>query len=299
LSFENFLIEPATAVKHDEAMITKLLSIVFAAAIAPSPGLLVPQAFERQMLGDTALSPAFSPDGKTMLFTRQANHTAVIMESHRTATGWSQPRPAAFSGGKYPDTDPAFGPDGSYLVFASGRPAPGANGKTLNLWLVKRSGTVWGTPMHLPPTVNVSAYAYAPSVARDGTIYFMASYPIPASKTYQHQLYRARLQGGTYQQAQALPFSSRATQDADPLVAPDQSFVLFVSAGRRGATDTNQYIYIARASGSSWEPVQPVAYKGEYDGDSDCCLTFGPDGKTVLFTAGRGNESQVLAIPAP
>jgi Tol biopolymer transport system component len=195
--------------------------------------------------------------------------------------------------------DPAFGPDGSYLVFASGRPAIDAQGKTLNLWLVKRSGTTWGTPTHLPPTVNVSVYAYAPSVARDGTVYFMASYRIENTKTYRHQLYRARLQGGAYQQAQPLPFSSPATEDADPLVAPDQSFVLFVSAGRRGANDPNQYIYIARASGSSWGPVQPFAYQGEYDGDSDCCLTFGPNGKTVLFTASRGNESKVLTIPAP
>jgi Tol biopolymer transport system component len=277
----------------------RLLSMVIAATLAASPALPVPQAFEPQLLGDTALSPAFSPDGQTMLFTRQVDRTVIIMESHRTANGWSQPQPAAFSGGKYADTDPAFGPDGAYVVFASARPTGDAQGKTLNLWLVKRNGTTWGTPVHLPPAVNVSAFAFAPSVARDGTIYFMASYRVGNTKTSQHQLYRARLQGDAYQQAEPLSFSSPATADADPLVAPDQSFVLFVSAGRAGASDTNQYLYIARASGSSWGPVQPIAYKGEYDGDSDCCLTFGPDGKTILFTAGRGNESAVMSIPAP
>jgi Tol biopolymer transport system component len=277
---------------------TKLLSLILATAMAGSATLPSPRPFEPQMLGDTALSPAFSPDGQTMLFTRQANHNATIMESHRTAGGWSQPKPATFSGGKSPDTDPAFGPDGSYVVFASARPTPDAPGKHLNLWIVKRSGTIWGAPTHLPPVVNVSPYVYAPSIAADGTIYFMASYHL-TSKTFEHQLYRARLQAGAYQPAQALPFSSRATKDADPLVAPDQSFVLFVSAGRRGAKDTSQYIYIARAIGSSWAPVEPLAYQGEYTGDSDCCLTFGPDGKTVLFTASRGNESQVLAIPSP
>jgi Tol biopolymer transport system component len=269
----------------------QLFSVVLAAAIAAAPASLpAPQPFEPQMLGDTALSPAFSPDGQTMLFTRQANHTAIIMESHRSGDGWSTPSPAAFSGHD-PDTDPAFGPDGSYVVFASGRPVAGVQGKTLNLWIVRRNGATWGTPTHLPPSVNVSAYAFAPSVAGDGTIYFLGS-----SKTRQHQLYRARLSGGTYQQAEALSFSSPATQDADPLVAPDQSYVLFVSAGRNGASDTNAHIYVARASGSSWS-VSPVGYQNEYDGDSDCCLTFGPDGKTVLFTGGHGNESAVYAIP--
>jgi Tol biopolymer transport system component len=273
---------------------TQLFSIVLAAAIAATPASLPePQLFEAQMLGDTALSPAFSPDGQTMLFTRQANHSSVIMESHRSGSGWSPPQPAAFSGHD-PDMDPAFGPDGSYLVFASGRPVPGVQGKTLNLWLVRRNGATWGTPTHLPPSVNVSLYAFAPSVAGDGTIYFMGS-----SKTHQHQLYRARLNGDTYQEAEALPFSSPATQDADPLVARDQSFVLFVSAGRNGAKDTDAHLYVAHADGSSWSPVTSVAYQKEYDGDSDCCLTFGPDGKTVLFTAGHGNESAVYAIPYP
>lgn len=276
-------------------IMTTFLALVLTAAVAAVSNLPTPQPFEPQMLGDTALSPAFSPDGQTMLFTRQAGHTSRIMESHRAARGWSKARPASFSDGKYPDMDPAFGPDGSYVVFASGRPAPESRGKTLNLWLVRRSAAAWGAPVHLPPAVNVSAYAYAPSVAGDGTIYFMASYRV-AAKRYEHQLSRSRLHDGMYRQAEALAFSSRATKDADPLVARDQSFVLFVSAGRREKSDTHQYLYIARANGAAWEPVAPIAYRGEYDGDSDCCLTFGPDGKSILFTASRGSESQVLQL---
>jgi Tol biopolymer transport system component len=272
-----------------KAMLLLVLSVALAGSAVAPP---VPQPFEPRMLGSTALSPAFSPDGQTMLFTRQSNHSATIMESHRTAEGWSQPHPAAFSGPN-PDMDPAFGPDGSYIVFASGRHAPDAQGRTVNLWIVKRGSGGWGTPMHLPPTVNVSVYAFAPSVAQDGSIYFMVS-----SKTRQHQLYRARIHSGTYERAEPLAFSSPATKDADPLVAPDQSSVLFVSAGRNGENDTNAHIYVARAMGSSWT-VKPVAYRGEYNGDNDCCLTFGPGRSTLLFTGGAGNASEVYAIPWP
>lgn len=263
------------------------LSIVLAAAIAALP---IPQPFEPQMLGDTALSPAFSPDGQTMLFTRQANHSAIIMESHRIAGGWSQPQPASFSG-QYADTDPAFGPDGSYVVFASARPVPGARAKALTLWSVRRNGASWGTPVHLPPNVNVAPYEFAPSIANDGTLYFMGS-----DAARRHQLYRARRLGDTaYETAQALPFSSPATKDADPLVAPDQSLVYFVSAGRSGPSDSNAHLYVARANGARWT-VSPVAYQGESD-DSDCCLTFGPGAKTILFTASRANTSVVEALP--
>lgn len=278
------------AAAENEAMI-KLLSLVLAAAmIAASPALPAPQAFEPQMLGDSALSPAFSPDGQTMLFTRQIDRTAIIMESRRAPSGWSQPHPAAFSG-HYPDTDPAFGPDGSYLVFASARPVPGSSAKALTLWTVKRQGTSWGTPVHLPANVNVSPFAVAPSIASDGTLYFMGF-----TKTHQHQLYRARMIGGAYANATPLSFSSPATQDADPLVAPDQTYVLFVSAGRRGKSDTNAYIFIARASGSSWV-ISPVEYRAEYGVDSDCCLTYGPGRQTFMFTASRGNTSGIYSLP--
>jgi Tol biopolymer transport system component len=270
-----------------------LLAISLATALAAPSNPPAPRPFQPQMLGSTALSPAFSPDGETMLFTRQTSHQSIIMESHRLGAKWSEPRAVSFSG-RRADMDPAFGPDGSYVVFVSTRPAPGASGKTMNLWLVKRVGVSWGTPVHLPPSVNVSPFIYAPSIARDGTIYFMRS-----SETREHQLERARYRNGTYLHAERLTFSSAATKDADPLVAPNQSYVLFVSAGRNGAKDTNQHIYVARAQGASWGSVQPVRYQGEYSGDSDCCLSFGPGSNALLFTGGRGNESQVYALPIP
>ena len=126
-------------------------------------------------------------------------------------------------------------------------PTPGGKDKTLNLWKVRRDGETWETPAHLPPSVNAWPYAFAPSVARDGTIYFMGS-----TKNHRHQLYRAFWRGDAYERAEPLAFSSPATKDADPLVAPDQSYVLFVSAGRGGANDSNAHIYVARATGSSW-----------------------------------------------
>lgn len=270
-----------------------LFVIALAAALAGLATAPMPHAFEPDILGATALSPAFSPDGRTMLFTRQTGHSAVIMESERLGVKWPAPRAVSFSG-RWLDTDPAFGPDGSYVVFVSTRPAPNETAKTMNLWMVKRAGATWGAPVHLPPSVNVSSFIFAPSIAADGTLYFMRS-----SKTRQHQLEFARYRNGTYAHAQPLPFSSPATKDADPLVAPDQSFVFFVSAGRNGSSDANQHIYVSRKIGTSWGAVQPVPYQGEYAGDSDCCLTFGPGRKMLLFTGGRGNSSNVYAIPVP
>ncbi len=266
---------------------------LIALTIALSAALPRPVPFEPKMLAGTALSPAISHDGKTMLFTRQSDGRSVIMESHRTADGWSPPRIAAFSG-RGQDMDPAFGPDDAYVIFASSRSAPDARGKTTNLWRVSRRGETWGRPVHLPSTVNISPDEFAPSIASDGTLYFLRS-----SAAHEHQLERARYEHGTYLSARALPFSSPSTRDADPLVAPDQSFVLFVSSGRSGSDDHAQHIYIVRADGASWGPVTRVRYRDERRDGSACCLTFGPRPDILLFTAGNGNESNVFELPIP
>jgi len=77
---------------------------VFAPGIISGPG------------NDAAV--AFTPDGETLYVTRQ--HTILV--SHRRGDTWSEPEVAPFSG-RWGDAEPAIAPDGSFLIFASNRPA--------------------------------------------------------------------------------------------------------------------------------------------------------------------------------
>ena len=81
-------------------------------------------------------------------------------------------------------------PDGSYLIFASNRPAtdggapldgnyggavrPGRGG---NLWRVDRRGGGWSKPVRLPEAVNANTSVFSPSVVADGSLYFMKPSP--------------------------------------------------------------------------------------------------------------------------
>lgn len=66
-------------------------------------------------------SPAFSPDGNTIFFTRSAANWSAIVESHKIRGQWSHPILAPFSG-EWSDSSPAMSPDGNYLVFETKRP---------------------------------------------------------------------------------------------------------------------------------------------------------------------------------
>lgn len=228
-------------------------------------------------------SPAFTPDGNTVLFTRLTGTSRQIMISHKQGDTWSQPVVAPFSDVGN-SIAPAMAPDGSYLIFVSNRPAvaggalldgfyagkprPGRGG---NLWRVDRKGDGWGTPVRLPDIINSSSSTYDPSVAKDGSIYFTQA----GGKTGAFRLYKSAFRNGNLQAPQPLPFSDGITEDYDPAVAPDQSFVVFSSERAPAASDMAD-LFIVFANANGWSA--PV-----HIGPSGFHAKLSPDLSTLYF----------------
>lgn len=120
-------------------------------------------------------SPTFTPDSNTLFFARSGSSWSVILESQRVGDSWSTPQIAPFSG-EWSDSHPVLAPDGSYLVFVSRRPIPNqeAGTRASHLWRIDLPAGKPGKLMLLPETVNISPRIFRPSVAADGTLYFMA-----------------------------------------------------------------------------------------------------------------------------
>jgi Tol biopolymer transport system component len=231
-------------------------------------------------------SPTFTPDGRTMYFTRSDGNRSVILESHRVASAWSEPKAAPFSGGQWSDQQPALAPDGSFLVFVSVR------AHVANLWRAERRGSGWSAPTRLPDAVNVGPSIWRPSVARDGSIYFFVIGKDDKGRTM--RLYRAPSDHGQYLPAMPLPFSSGATADVDPEIAPDESFIVFASAGRAAADDSHEHLFVAHRQGADWGPVTRVAYEGLDPTTDDNEPRLSPDRRTLYFSSdrrGNGNTN--------
>jgi hypothetical protein len=150
------------------------LFAVAAAVAVPGGAAEGPAVFGPAVFGPGVISgPAndsdacLTPDGRLLVFAR--NNT--LMVSHRGAAGWSKPEILPFSG-QWPDQQPTMAPDGSFLVFVSGRPVSAEDRKPPagNLWRVERKGAGWGEPVHLPATVNRDRSTWAPSIAGDGSL---------------------------------------------------------------------------------------------------------------------------------
>jgi Tol biopolymer transport system component len=136
-----------------------------------------------------------------------------------------------------------------------------------------------GEPVRLPDVINDGGSIYAPSIAADGTLFFMK----PSPESGRFQLFSAKRSANGYEEPHSLPFSDGSTTDVDPAVAPDQAFMIFGSS-RRAATDIDLYISHREANG--WKP--PV-YLGEplNSRTSDAEPRLSPDGRTLYFSSER------------
>ncbi len=242
--------------------------------------------------GSNELSPAFAPDCKSVWYTVDNGTEYAIVTSHIEHGHWTVPTVAEFSG-YWRDLEATMAPDGSYLIFASNRPAtaggapldgnyggsvrPGRGG---NLWRVDRRGSGWSTPVRLPETVNANSSVFSPSIAGNGNLYFMKP-----DSTGSFQLYRSAYENGQYQPAARLPFSDSPYSSVDPAVAPDESFVVY-SSDRPPTAKNDDDLFIVFQHNGTWDT--PVSLGPRVNSPtSEIEARLSPDSRTVYFTSKR------------
>ena len=230
-----------------------------------------------------------TPDGATLVFARDG----AIVLSERTPAGWSAPRIAPFSG-RWMDAQPTLAPDGSALVFVSNRPLADGDAKHPggNLWRVERHGDAWGAPVHLPPVVNRGTSIWGPSVAADGSLYFMDR----VAGKGPFKLWRAQYRDGTWAEPVLQSLGDAGMQQVDPAVAPDESFIVF--SAKHPDTDEHERLYIAFRAGSGWGTPIDLGAPVNLEGNDSNEARLAPDGRTLYFASDRQTPIRYPRTPA-
>jgi Tol biopolymer transport system component len=200
--------------------------------------ILEPTVFAPNIIstGDYEVCPEFSPDGKTFYFvksTPDANFWTIVFSEFANG-GWSAPAIVPFSG-QYSDADEFITADGKRMFFISRRPvnsevSPNAAGK-LDIWVTEKTASgYWGEPKNLGRPINSEGSEYFPTLTKDGTLYFGSGRKGGKGGI---DLYRARLVNGRYQEPENLGDAINTSfDDFEPFISPDESFLIFMSAGR-------------------------------------------------------------------
>lgn len=158
--------------------------------------------------------------------------TLNIMERRHTNGVWGS---ANFIDECASDTFTAhasISPSGSTLVFTSDR--EGGVGK-LDLWMCKRSGSMWDTPVHMGELLNSEQNEISPFLASDDTLYFAGD---GFGGRGGYDVYRTVRVAGEWQPPIPLDDVNTSFDESDFVVLPSGNAV-FVSnrTGGRGGLD--------------------------------------------------------------
>jgi len=257
----------------------------------------------------------FSPDGSEYyLSVADADwYYRGILRSVRRDGVWSKFEPLPFVWGEGRDGgEPFITADGRELFFVSAREGTdpeetGAAGSAgiaqsgeTDIYVMRRSGGEWLAPVRLGPPVNSRSSEWHPTLADDGALYFASERGRQDGKA---DIYFARRdKSGKFEAVERLPapINLDDSNDSDPFIAPDGSYLIFHSDRSGGFGEHDLYISFRKKDGGWSEPRNMGA------GINSAVWEMGPsvtrDGKLLLFTrrtAFKTNEpSRIFAVPA-
>jgi Tol biopolymer transport system component len=251
-----------------------------ACASAPAgPELFAPGAVSTE---GREFATTFARDGGAVYFNVVLEGRIQIFRSTRLGGLWGPHEALSFSDGSARDVDPFVTVDGR-IVYSSDRPLPDApeDAEPYHLWQVRPTADGWSAPEPLPSPPNDPAGAVFATFTDDGTVYLGAR-----RGDEPRQLYVSRFVDGAYRPRERVDLGlGPEVHVGNPLIAPDESFLVFTSRELGGAGEVD-LILTERLADGSWSTPRPLPPPINSPW-SDFAPGLGTDGRTLYFTSER------------
>ena len=175
--------------------------------------------------------------------------------------------------------EPCITPDGLRLFFTAIQP-PGDRAWHSDLYVCDRASTGWGAPKRLPAPVNSPKSEWHASVTDEGILYFASERD---GDRLRADLFRAQPTNGRYPTVEKLPAGINTEfNDCDPLIAPDERYLIFHSNRPGGYGEHDLYIAYRDGKGR-WSNPRNMGPDINSPG-WEMAPSLTPDGKYLLFT---------------
>jgi len=242
-------------------------------------GVISTEAYEHS-------APAFSPDGKTVIWgIVERDKPSWLLEMDKVNGVWTKPSVVSFSAKTSDDMYPFFSVDGRKLYFCSRRPLPsGTPVNDLRIWITERSSSGWSEPYPLDSAVS-AGYEYAHSMSSKGDLYFSTRKVIDGKPKW--SIYVSKFADNKYQLPGKLSAEINDGSYVDgPFISRDASFLVFESDRPGGLGSNDLYICFRQKDGElgapkNMGPKVNSSFSERFAGMS-------PDGKYFFFSSNRG-----------
>jgi Tol biopolymer transport system component len=244
------------------------------------PGM-TPAVFAEKVLspnGEYVQYGAFSPSGGEFFYSV-------------TDKGWSSsqvfvvdsknPAPVhLFLLNKEWDGEPFLSFSGDKLFFTSILPPQKNKPWQSDFYYIQKTNGGWGTPVKLDPPINSDSSEWHFSQTTNGVVYFASEREGSRLKA---DLFRSVPENGKYTKVEKLPSPINTEyNDSDPLIAPDESYLIFHSDRPGGFGEHDLYICFRKSDGTWIKPKNMGSAINSKGWEMAPALT--PDFKYLLFT---------------
>ena len=230
-------------------------------------------------------SPAFSPDGRLVLWTRiYSGKPSFILEMTQQDGKWTTPSAPSFANSTADDFYPSFSVDGKELYFSSRRSLPQGYPKNQDMWIweVERKNNAWGISKPLDSTI-MKGFEYAHSVSKKGTIFFSSRRP--GARDF--DIFFAKRKNNKFLPPKILNEDiNTAGYEDGPFISPDESYLIFESQ-RPESIDGSIDLYICfKQKDGTWTKAKNMGPRinTKY---SERFAKVSPDGKYLFFGSNR------------
>lgn len=230
-------------------------------------------------------SPDWSPDGRWIVYTADANHRRIQLHVLDLATGRSHP----LTSDEHLYLDPAFSPDGRYIAYVSTKP----NGY-FNIYIRAFKEGAWAGP----PVALTEDHRYSrdrlyfgpwdmhlqPRWTPDGSaIVFLSNRGVALGSG---DLWKMRVRNPGMENAERI-LEEQTLYRTRPDVSPDGKRVLYSSTA--GAADQFNHLYVIPINGGH-------PYKLTFGDHDDFHPRWSPDGETIAYITNRNGLPQLALL---
>jgi len=219
---------------------------------------------------------AFSADGETFYFSRSRNRKYVIYQTVYKDNQWQPETVSSLFDTSYSNADPFLAPDNA-IYFISNRPKDKSDTtRDYDIYRMVKQGNTYSAPEYLAG-VNSDSTEYYVSVARSGNIYF-SSY-----RDGNLDLFMSQKTATGYEEPANLGVLINSVFDEhDPMIAPDESFLVYTSTRSDGFGEAD--LYITHKTNGQWGNPTNMGI-GINTKTYEYCPYLTPDGKYFFYSS--------------